>query len=36
VGLVLIFIVGIILLASMALLPPFMQSLLGFPVIDVG
>ncbi|MFZ3042912.1 MAG: DHA2 family efflux MFS transporter permease subunit, partial [Thiobacillus sp.] len=36
VGLVLIFIVGIILLATMALLPPFMQSLLGFPVIDVG
>jgi DHA2 family multidrug resistance protein len=36
VGLVLIFIVGIILLATMALLPPFMQSLLGYPVIDVG
>jgi DHA2 family multidrug resistance protein len=36
VGLVMIFIVGIILLATMALLPPFMQSLLGYPVIDIG
>ncbi|MCH1930139.1 DHA2 family efflux MFS transporter permease subunit [Shewanella sp. A25] len=36
VGLVFIFIIGIILLATMALLPPFMQSLLGYPVIDVG
>lgn len=36
VGLVFIFIVGIILLATMALLPPFMQNLMGYPVIDVG
>ncbi|ART79888.1 DHA2 family efflux MFS transporter permease subunit [Oceanisphaera avium] len=35
-GLVFIFIVGIILLATMALLPPFLQNLLGYPVIDVG
>ncbi|MHB0974304.1 MAG: DHA2 family efflux MFS transporter permease subunit [Thiobacillus sp.] len=36
IGLVFIFIVGIILLATMALLPPFMQYLMGYPVIDVG
>lgn len=36
VGLVFIFIVGLILLATMALLPPFMQNLMGYPVIDVG
>ena len=36
VGLVCIFIVGVILLATMALLPPFMQNLMGYPVIDVG
>ncbi|ABK48453.1 drug resistance transporter, EmrB/QacA subfamily [Shewanella sp. ANA-3] len=36
VGLIFIFIIGIILLATMALLPPFMQTLLGYPVIDVG
>ncbi len=36
VGLVMIFIVGVILLATMALLPPFMQNLLGYPVLDVG
>ncbi|MFY9328409.1 MAG: DHA2 family efflux MFS transporter permease subunit, partial [Georgfuchsia sp.] len=36
VGLLFIFIVGIILLATMALLPPFMQNLMGYPVIDVG
>jgi DHA2 family multidrug resistance protein len=36
VGLVFIFIVGIILLATMALLPPFMQYLMGYPVLDVG
>ncbi len=35
-GLIAIFIIGIILLASMALLPPFMQSLMGYPVIDIG
>lgn len=36
VGLLFIFIIGIILLATMALLPPFMQHLMGYPVIDVG
>ncbi|MNF30230.1 MFS transporter, DHA2 family, multidrug resistance protein [Pseudomonas linyingensis] len=36
VGLLFIFMVGVILLATMALLPPFMQNLMGHPVIDVG
>lgn len=36
VGLVFIFTVGVVLLATMALLPPFMQDLMGYPVIDVG
>lgn len=36
VALVFIFIVGVILLASMALLPPFLSGLMGYPVIDVG
>jgi len=36
VGLIFIFMVGVVLLATMALLPPFMQSLMGYPVIDVG
>lgn len=36
VGLILIFITGVILLAVLALLPPFMQILLGYPVLDVG
>lgn len=31
-----IFLVGIIILASMALLPPYMQNLMGYPVIDAG
>jgi len=35
-GLMFMFIVGIILLATMALLPPFLQSLLHYPVLDVG
>lgn len=35
-GLIFIFIIGIILLATMALLPPFLQNLMGYPVIDVG
>jgi DHA2 family multidrug resistance protein len=35
-GMVFIFVVGIILLATMALLPPFMQSLMGYPIIDIG
>ncbi|MCL9685231.1 DHA2 family efflux MFS transporter permease subunit [Legionella maioricensis] len=36
VGLIFIFIIGIILLATMALLPPFLQGLMGYPVIDIG
>ncbi|HEX5476246.1 MAG TPA: MFS transporter, partial [Burkholderiales bacterium] len=35
-GLLLIFAVGVILLATLALLPPFLLNLLGYPVIDVG
>jgi DHA2 family multidrug resistance protein len=35
-GLIFIFIIGIVLLASLALLPPLMQSLLGYPVITTG
>lgn len=35
-SLVLIFVVGIILLSSMALLPPFLQKLMGFPVMTTG
>ena len=33
---VFIFFTGIILLATIALLPPYMQTLMGYPVIDVG
>ena len=36
IGLVFIFIIGVILLATMALLPPYLQALGGYPVIDVG
>ncbi|RUO81529.1 EmrB/QacA family drug resistance transporter [Idiomarina tyrosinivorans] len=36
IGLVFIFIVGVILLATLALLPPFLQNLMGFPVITTG
>ena len=36
VGLVFIFNAGAVLFATMALLPPFMQNLMGYPVIDVG
>ena len=36
VSLIFIFIIGIILLATMALLPPFLQSLMGYPVLDIG
>ncbi|HZD24942.1 MAG TPA: DHA2 family efflux MFS transporter permease subunit [Alphaproteobacteria bacterium] len=35
-GLFFIFIVGIILLATLALLPPFLQQLMGYPVITTG
>ena len=36
VGLVLIFFVGVILLATLALLPPFLQNLMGYSVYDAG
>jgi len=35
-GILLMFTVGVLLLATLALLPPFLQSLLGFPVITAG
>ena len=35
-SLVLIFVVGIVLLATMALLPPMLQNLFGYPIITVG
>ena len=35
-ALTLIFFVGIILLATMALLPPMLQNLFGYPIITVG
>jgi DHA2 family multidrug resistance protein len=36
VSLLLMFVVGIVLLASMALLPPFLQGLMGYPVLLTG
>lgn len=36
VGLLFAFMLGVILLATMALLPPFLQGLMNYPVIDVG
>lgn len=36
VGLIFIFIVGFTMFSSLVLLPPYMQSLMGYPVIDVG
>jgi len=36
VGLVLIFAVGVVLLATLALLPPFLHNLMNYPVVDVG
>ncbi len=36
VGLVFIFIIGTTLYATLALLPPFMQQLMGFPVVTTG
>ncbi|MFC6672491.1 DHA2 family efflux MFS transporter permease subunit [Marinobacterium aestuariivivens] len=36
VGLLMIFAVGIILLATMALLPPYLQHLAGYPVLTTG
>ncbi|AWK85255.1 DHA2 family efflux MFS transporter permease subunit [Azospirillum thermophilum] len=35
-GLILIFVIGIILLATMALLPPMLQTLLGYPTVTTG
>ncbi|MEJ0010512.1 MAG: DHA2 family efflux MFS transporter permease subunit [Alphaproteobacteria bacterium] len=35
-SLVFIFFVGIILLATMALLPPYMQNLMGYSVVEIG
>jgi DHA2 family multidrug resistance protein len=35
-ALLFIFVIGIILLATMALLPPMLQSLFGYPVVTVG
>ncbi len=36
IGLVFIFAIGIVLLATMALLPPMLQNILGYPVITSG
>ena len=36
VGLMLIFVVGVILLASVALLTPYLQTLMGYPVLTAG
>jgi len=36
VGIVFIFVVGIVLLATLALLPPFLQGLMGYPVLTTG
>ncbi|MBN1239588.1 MAG: DHA2 family efflux MFS transporter permease subunit [Gammaproteobacteria bacterium] len=35
-GLLLMFMVGVLLLATLALLPPFLQNLLDFPVVTAG
>lgn len=35
-GMLFMFVIGIILLAVLALLPPFMQNLMGYPTLDVG
>lgn len=36
IGLIFIFIIGTTLFATLALLPPFMQQLMGFPVVTTG
>ncbi|MCX7361612.1 MAG: DHA2 family efflux MFS transporter permease subunit [Alphaproteobacteria bacterium] len=36
IGMAFIFIVGIILLASLALITPYLQNLMGYPVVDAG
>ncbi len=35
-GLIFIFLIGIILLATLALLTPFVQNLMGYPVVTAG
>ena len=35
-SLVFMFVMGVVLLATMALLPPYLQSLMGYPVITTG
>jgi DHA2 family multidrug resistance protein len=35
-GNVFIFVIGIVLFATMALLPPYLQSLMGYPVVTTG
>lgn len=36
IGLIVIFIVGLILYATMALMPPFLETLMGYPVVTTG
>jgi MFS transporter, DHA2 family, multidrug resistance protein len=36
IGLAFMFVVGMLLIASMALMAPFLQGVVGFPIIDVG
>lgn len=36
IGLTFIFVIGIILLSTLALLPPFLQNLMGYPVVTTG
>jgi DHA2 family multidrug resistance protein len=36
IGLMFMFVCGVLLVASMALMAPFLQGVMGFPIIDVG
>jgi DHA2 family multidrug resistance protein len=36
IGLLFMFVIGVVLLATLALLPPFCQNLLGYPVLTTG
>ncbi|HWB45038.1 MAG TPA: DHA2 family efflux MFS transporter permease subunit [Hyphomicrobiaceae bacterium] len=36
IGLVFMFVCGILLLASMALMAPFLQNVMGYPIVDAG
>ena len=36
IGLTFMFVLGVLLIASMALMAPFLQSVVGYPIIDVG